>query len=73
MINEPYFVLDGHAKFDSFKMLAHESNNQQGDIPLYLETLFWLCADRSLLLRLNSECLAEKQQISLAADKNILN
>ena len=46
--DDPCFVLDRHTEPD-FQMLAHESNSQQEDMPLYPDSLFWHWANQSLL------------------------
>ena len=48
-------------RWGGFLSLAHESNSLQDDMPLYLDTFFWLWANQSLLLLLNAAYLAERQ------------
>ena len=46
-----------------FIVLAHWNNSTRVDMSLHLDTLFCFRANQSLLLLLNTACLAEKQQI----------
>jgi hypothetical protein len=51
----------------SFDFYSASSLKQQsaGKYVTNLDTLFWFCANLSLLLLLNAVCLAEKQQIPI--------
>ena len=64
-MNPSCFVLDRDTLSRIFHVLAHKSNSQQEDMPLYPDTIFWLWADQSMLLLLNAACFAEKQQITI--------
>jgi hypothetical protein len=60
--DEAHFVLDQHN--DLFLLvLAHWSKSPRSDMSFYSYTLFWLPANKSLLILLNAACLAEKQQM----------
>ena len=63
---EPCFVLDNMlSQIVNMLHVAHESNSSQEDLSIKPYTLFWLWVDQYLLLILNAECLAEKQQIPI--------
>jgi hypothetical protein len=46
-------------------VLAHWNNSLRVDMSLHSDTLFWSRVNQSLLLLLNAEYLAEKQQIPI--------
>ena len=46
-------------------VLAHWKNSVRVDMLLHSDTLYWDCVNQSLLLVLNTACLAEKQQIQI--------
>ena len=48
-----------------FIVLVYWNNNLQVDMRLYSDTLSWLWVNQTLLLLLNTACIAEKEQIPI--------
>ena len=57
--DEVCFVLDQHAELD-FSYSARSLNQQNADISLHSDIIFWFRANQSLLFLINAVCLAEK-------------
>ena len=62
---EVSFVLDQHAELDFYSASSLKQQFTGRHVAPHSDKLFWFRVNQSLLLLLNAECFAEKQQITI--------